>query len=457
MAKKTIMRAFKLNEISAVDRPAQAHARAVIMKRAPELVQIVSFENDGEFPGAMSLLKFTTPGTAGVVSAQTMATIVRKDMYGVSRFADLIQSINYLAQSAEMESEQEGDASPVPAALRSWLKTGTDVFRAMADEEVRELITAVSGYSKRKFNAAARRKDAKDGVAMKDGSFPIASAGDLANAMRLVGHAKDPAAARAHIRRRAKALGLEAKLGDDKAEKFAGAVNDALDTDLLAGVSPVELEKAILADLGDAQSKERNMTDETLDDQVAKKDSDQENADGDTKKPAFPKKKPAKNPDKTDDKDEGVEKAFDLPPEIKKALDENADLKKRLSTLEDEREGTAFGKRAVSLGLPETHGDVLRKAYKGDADAIVKLEAIIKGLTAQVESSKLFGEIGSVGKGAPNTAKAEIEQKASAYREGQIAIGKSLSPQQAFTKVYLDPANADLKKRYDAEEAATKR
>ena len=453
MAKKTIMRAFRLNEISGVDRPAQAHAKTVIMKRA-DVIPVITYDLADEVSPAIGLLKFATPGRTIVVSAGQQ---LRKDMYGVSRFADLIQSINYLARDAEFESEQEGDASPVPAALRSWLKTGTDVFRAMADEEVRELIAAVSGYAKRKFSAKDRREDAKSGVALPDGSFPIKNADDLANAMRLVGHASDPAKARAHIRRRAKALGLEAKLSDDRAEKFAGAVDIALDDELLAGASPVELAKAIAAELGDAHNEDPHMVDKVTESALEKKDSDQEEADGDTKKPAFPKKKPAKDPDKDQPPGEGVDKALEFPPEIKKALDENADLKKRLSTLEDEREAIAFGKRAEGLGLPESHGAVLRKAYKGDAEAIGKLEAIIKGLTAQVETSKLFDEIGSVGKGAPNTAKAEIEQKAAAYREGQLAIGKSVSAAQAFTKVYLDPANADLKKRYDAEEFTAKR
>ena len=321
---KRIMRALKMTEISGVDRPAQAGAKALIMKRDADPLAIL------------------------------------KDMNGVARFADLIQSINYLAQGAEFESEIEGDQSPVPAALRNWLKNGTDVFRAMADEEVSELVAAVSGYSKRKFSAADRRKDAKDGVALSDGSFPIKDADDLANALRLVGHAKDPAKARAHIRRRAKILGLEAKLDNDKAEKFAGAVEGALGDDLLAGASPVELAKAILAELGDARIAGDTMTDKIIVDDVNKKDSPQENQDGDTEKPPFPKKKPAKNPDKTDDKDEGTEKA--LSPEIAKALAENEDLKKRLATLEDERETIAFGKRAESIGLPESHGAVLRKA-----------------------------------------------------------------------------------------------
>jgi hypothetical protein len=60
----------------------------------------------------------------------------------------------------------------------------------------------------RKFSADERKKAAKKGQAKSDGSFPIKNAQDLKNAIRLVGNAKNPAAAKAHIIRRAKALGL---------------------------------------------------------------------------------------------------------------------------------------------------------------------------------------------------------------------------------------------------------
>lgn len=72
----------------------------------------------------------------------------------------------------------------------------------------------------RKFKAEKRRKMAKAGTAMPDGSFPIANAEDLANAIRLAGKAKDPAAARRHIIRRARALGLSDRIPDSwKREK----------------------------------------------------------------------------------------------------------------------------------------------------------------------------------------------------------------------------------------------
>lgn len=69
-------------------------------------------------------------------------------------------------------------------------------------------------FAKRNFSAEQRRKDAKSGDAMKDGSFPIHDKEDLHNAIRLAGNAKDPAAARAHIKRRAAALGLSSEIPD---------------------------------------------------------------------------------------------------------------------------------------------------------------------------------------------------------------------------------------------------
>jgi hypothetical protein len=59
-----------------------------------------------------------------------------------------------------------------------------------------------------------RKKMAKKGTAMPDGSFPIANASDLRNAIQAIGRAKDPAAAKSHIKRRAKALGLSDLIPD---------------------------------------------------------------------------------------------------------------------------------------------------------------------------------------------------------------------------------------------------
>jgi hypothetical protein len=68
--------------------------------------------------------------------------------------------------------------------------------------------------AKRDFNARERQSAASSGAAMPDGSFPIKNGDDLGNAIHLAGHAKDPGAARAHIKRRAAALGMSGRIPD---------------------------------------------------------------------------------------------------------------------------------------------------------------------------------------------------------------------------------------------------
>jgi hypothetical protein len=72
-----------------------------------------------------------------------------------------------------------------------------------------------SDVQERDFSQDERDQAAKSGAAMKDGSFPIQNAKDLTNAIRAVGRASNPAAAKAHIIQRAKALGLAKLLPDD--------------------------------------------------------------------------------------------------------------------------------------------------------------------------------------------------------------------------------------------------
>lgn len=68
---------------------------------------------------------------------------------------------------------------------------------------------------KRDFSSKQRDTMAQSGKAMPDGSFPIATATDLSNAITAVYRAKDVAAAKAHIKERAKAMGLEKRIPKD--------------------------------------------------------------------------------------------------------------------------------------------------------------------------------------------------------------------------------------------------
>ncbi len=68
---------------------------------------------------------------------------------------------------------------------------------------------------KREFSEEERKKDASNGDALKNGSFPIENEGDLKNAVHAVGRAKDIGAAKAHIISRAKSMGLTRLLPED--------------------------------------------------------------------------------------------------------------------------------------------------------------------------------------------------------------------------------------------------
>lgn len=68
---------------------------------------------------------------------------------------------------------------------------------------------------KEKYNEMARRRMARAGTAMEDGSFPIADREDLQNALQSVGRAKNYSAARAHIIRRARSMRMDSMLPDE--------------------------------------------------------------------------------------------------------------------------------------------------------------------------------------------------------------------------------------------------
>jgi hypothetical protein len=64
-------------------------------------------------------------------------------------------------------------------------------------------------FAKRKFSSAQRDRMASAGTAMPDGSYPIANKKDLENAIRSWGRGGSDPKVKAHIKSRAKSLGLE--------------------------------------------------------------------------------------------------------------------------------------------------------------------------------------------------------------------------------------------------------
>lgn len=67
-------------------------------------------------------------------------------------------------------------------------------------------LAAAETVDLRNYSDDTRMKYADSGIAMPDGSFPIANRADLARAIKAVGRAKDYDAAKKHIAKRAAAL-----------------------------------------------------------------------------------------------------------------------------------------------------------------------------------------------------------------------------------------------------------
>ncbi|AEV24615.1 Caudovirus prohead protease [Azospira oryzae PS] len=157
---KAIIKGLKLIEVSLVDRPANPEAVLTMYKAEtveddePAAVdQLADLLNKGEITPErlLELAKGekTEPGSTGENPVvQPAQDDIKKGMYGVSRMADLLQSISYLAQDTEWEAQYEGDDSPLPQQLRDWLAQGAGILKAMAEEEINELLAGLQVATK---------------------------------------------------------------------------------------------------------------------------------------------------------------------------------------------------------------------------------------------------------------------------------------------------------------------
>lgn len=134
------------------------------------------------------------------------------------------------ADNIELEvTGSDAEVAEFAKALNESKLTMADAIKAVqvaaAERAVAGMIETVEDLDKREFSTDERKAAAKEGAALPDGSFPIKSVGDLDNAIKAYGRAKDKAAAKAHIIKRAKALGASDKIPDawrDKSDKAAG-------------------------------------------------------------------------------------------------------------------------------------------------------------------------------------------------------------------------------------------
>jgi hypothetical protein len=126
--------------------------------------------------------------------------------------ADITEVSRLLRQHSEQAEHLYDDVrSEMPnASVEQWEWTVGQLLD-MAYEDIE------GGEWARDFNTAKRKQLAKSGAALPDGSYPIVTVQDLANAIRAYGRANpsDRAKVKAHIKKRAAALGATSKLPKD--------------------------------------------------------------------------------------------------------------------------------------------------------------------------------------------------------------------------------------------------
>ena len=131
-----------------------------------------------------------------------------------------------------------------------------------------------------------------------------------------------------------------------------------------------------------------------------------------------------------------------------KAEAEAASLKERLAKLEGAQRAELFAAKATALKLPKAAASLLDAAEKAmGAEAFGQLESYVKALGAQVDESKLFGEIGTTGAGeGAGSAWEQIQAQASA----RVKAGTSKTLADAVTAVCTE--NKDLYKLHVEEQ-----
>jgi hypothetical protein len=149
--------------------------------------------------------------------------------------ADSPSAHNNASQKAQAASHaaHEKTRKVIGTSSKSIKALGTAAFGA--DIVVNDVAAAVA-HQFRDFTEGQREDAADSGAAMEDGSFPIHNRTDLMNARHSVGRAKDPEKAKAHVRKRAKELGLQipqtffvdeaVAVTQELAETVAAAINE---------------------------------------------------------------------------------------------------------------------------------------------------------------------------------------------------------------------------------------
>ena len=259
-------------------------------------------------------------------------------------------------------------------------------------------------FWKRAFTSDQREQMAQRGEAMSDGSFPIANVADLRNAIQASGRAKNPAAVKRHIIRRARALGQT----DLLPEGWAKSTEPREGRNEGGSVSKIDLSHL---DDQDREAIEKVIAD--LEAQVAELTVEEE--------PPLP-----------DDLPEAVVKALsERDTAIAKAQAEATAAKAEADRLREERLTEKYEARAAELanllGPVDEMARVLKALATADGDAFAKLDEKFDTLIAADSLDALMKEHGSASAGgsAVDQAHAKAEELRKANPDLTVAEARA--------------------------------
>ncbi|MDE1828474.1 MAG: hypothetical protein KGH65_04920 [Candidatus Micrarchaeota archaeon] len=201
-----IINGGEIIEVSVVDRPANPAARLVLAKSVDgELVKTMEVVVDGKIPcptcGGFGQVKNEGGATEGFHTCPTC----EGTGYDVDDFRPTDAGGDKDDGSVGENASEKAGKSECPTC------DGTGKIReghvncpdcgGDGEKAVEPQI------EKREFSDKERSRLADKGHAMPDGSYPIETVGDLKNAIQSFGRAKNPAAVKRHIKKRARELG----------------------------------------------------------------------------------------------------------------------------------------------------------------------------------------------------------------------------------------------------------
>jgi uncharacterized membrane protein YkoI len=152
-----------------------------------------SFEQKSAFENMM-VIDMSEAAEIAVKSIEGSVVAVEPDVFeGFDTYAVEIEGVN--GKSYDVFVSLDGEVM------------GYDVYEPEEAEDIEAEAAEIA--LKRAFSEDMRNAMAKEGTALPDGSFPIATKSDLENAIQAYGRASDKKAAKLHIMKRAQALGAE--------------------------------------------------------------------------------------------------------------------------------------------------------------------------------------------------------------------------------------------------------